>query len=653
MTDDVDTQVGDRLVGRVLDGRYRVGARVAKGGMATVYQALDMRLDRTVALKIMHDGLGDDAQFARRFVAEARAAAKLSHPNVVAVFDQGDDNGTLFLAMEYIRGRTLRDLIREHAPLSPARALDLLAPILSALSAAHDAGIVHRDIKPENVLLSDNGVVKVADFGLARAVSATGNTATQGLLMGTVSYLAPELVTDGSADARSDVYSSGILLYELLTGKKPHSGDTPIQVAYAHVHADVPAPSLLQPNIPPYVDALVQRATARDRDLRPADARVLSRQVRRVRSALEEGLPDDPELTGDLTVPIHQIRQDSDYDDGYTREVTPTTPVSALRHETIVVPVAHGRPTGQPATRKPPPPVRRRPGRGLIALIIILLAAVGLGTSAWYYGIHRYTTAPDLVKLTPAAAAVKAQESGLRTTLSNQDFSEDIPKGQVLSTDPKSGDRIIKDGEIQLTVSKGPERYRVPQLAGLDLDAANLALAPVKLVQGQVNEQYNETVPAGRVVAFYPRFDMVVAPNTAVNFVVSKGKKPIGVPDFTGKTYREANKALRKLGFGVTRTEQYDAKVPQGAVISQTPKSGTLFAKDKVQLVVSKGPPLVDVPNVKRKSLADAQRILTQAGFQVKVEKAPLNLGLNIVAAQSPGAGQKVRPGSLITVTVL
>ncbi|WP_405057822.1 Stk1 family PASTA domain-containing Ser/Thr kinase [Kribbella sp. NBC_01505] len=653
MTDDVGTQVGDRLVGRVLDGRYRVGARVAKGGMATVYQALDMRLDRIIALKIMHDGLGDDAQFARRFVAEARAAAKLSHPNVVAVFDQGDDNGTLFLAMEYIPGRTLRDLIREHAPLSPARALDLLAPILSALSAAHDAGIVHRDIKPENVLLSDTGTVKVADFGLARAVSATGNTATQGLLMGTVSYLAPELVTDGSADARSDVYSSGILLYELLTGNKPHSGDTPIQVAYAHVHADVPAPSLVQPSIPPYVDALVQRATARDRDLRPADARVLSRQVRRVRSALEEGLPDDPELTGDLTVPIHQIRQDSDYDDGYTREVTPITPVSVLKHETIVVPVEHGRPTGQPAARKPPPPVRRRPGRGLIALILILLAAIGVGTSAWYYGIHRYTTAPDLVKLTAASAAVEAEKVGLKTTLANQEYSEEVPKGQVVSTDPKSGERIRKDGEINLTVSKGPERYRMPQLTGLDLDAANRAIAPIKLVQGQVKEQYSETVPIGQVVDFYPRFDMVVAPNTAVNFVISKGKQPIAVPDFTGKTYREANKALRKLGFVVNRTDQYDEKVAEGAVISQTPKGGTLHAKDKVQVVVSKGPPLVDVPNVKRKSLADAQRILTTAGFQVKVEKAALNIGLNIVAAQNPGAGQKVRPGSTITVTVL
>ena len=649
MTDDVDTQVSDRLVGRVLDGRYRVGARVAKGGMATVYQALDMRLDRTVALKVMHDGLGDDAQFARRFVAEARAAARLSHPNVVAVFDQGDDDGTLFLAMEYVPGRTLRDVIREEAPLSPARALDLLAPILSALSAAHDAGIVHRDIKPENVLLSNKGTVKVADFGLARAVSATGNTATQGLLMGTVSYLAPELVTDGSADARSDVYSAGILLYEMLTGNKPHSGDTPIQVAYAHVHADVPAPSSEQPSIPPYVDALVQRATARDRDLRPADARVFSRQVHRVRSALEEGVPDDPELTGDLTVPIQQIRHDSGYDDGYTRGVPEAADEKVLRHDTIVVPVEKGRPTGTPV--KAPP--RRPKGRGLVALILVLAAAIGVGSAAWYYGIHRYTSTPNLVNMAPAAAAVKAEQSGLRTTLDNQDFSEDVAKGQVMGTDPAAGDRIRKGGEIGLTVSKGPERYRVPQLVGLDLDAAQQALSPIKLITGQINEVYSESVPRGRVIAISPKFNTVVKPGTAVNVAVSKGKKPINVPDMTGKTYRDANKALRKLGFVVGRTERYDEKVAEGRVISQNPNSGTLFAKDKIQLVVSKGPPLRDVPNVKTKSTADAQRILTDAGFIVRVDKAPYNLGLNIVAAQSPGAGKKAQPGSTVVITVL
>ncbi|TWD83442.1 serine/threonine-protein kinase [Kribbella amoyensis] len=688
MTDDVDTQVGDRLVGRVLDGRYRVGARVAKGGMATVYEALDMRLDRVVALKVMHLGMGDDAEFGRRFVAEARAAARLSHQNVVAVFDQGEDDGTLFLAMEYVPGRTLRDVIRQHAPLSPGRALDLLLPVLSALSAAHDAGIVHRDIKPENVLISHDGTVKVADFGLARAVTTTGQTATQGLLMGTVSYLAPELVTDGSADARSDVYSAGILLYELLTGSKPHTGETPIQVAYAHVHTDVPPPSQVQPDIPPYVDALVQRATARDRDHRPSDARVLSRQVRRVRSALEEGLPDDPELTGDLTIPLQQLREEGGYDDdGYTRgagyvehrpneydadEYGPGRYGYAesegygrgqerpRRNDTIIVPVDRGRDPGQASGRGSGSgstprvqPIQPRRGRGLIALIVVLALALGVGSAAWYYGIHRYTATPVLLNLSAAEANTKAGELGLRTTLRGQDFSETVPRGQVMSTEPGPGDRIRKSGEVGLIVSKGPERYRVPQLAGLETDAAKRAIEALKLVTGKVTEAYSETVPVGRVITFTPKFDTVMKPGNTVNLWVSLGRKPIQVPDLTGKPFKEANRTLRKAGFGIERTDAYDEKVPAGSVVSQTPKDGTLFARDKVKLVVSKGPPLVEVPNVRRKQLAEAQKLLTDAGFKVKVEKAPFHLGLNLVAGQNPAAGQKAQPGTTITVTIL
>src|SRR3954453_5194823 len=305
------------MIGRVLDGRYRVGSRVARGGMATVYEAVDLRLDRVCALKIMHAGLGDDDDFAGRFVREARSAARLSHPNVVAVFDQGDDSGTLFLAMEYVPGHTLRDMIRKEAPMPAAKALTMIDPVLSALAAAHHAGMIHRDVKPENVLLADDGRVKVADFGLARAVSAeTQHTATGGVLIGTVSYLSPELVADGRADARSDVYSAGVVLYEMLTGRKPHEGESPIQVAYKHVHEDVPSPSDRVPGLPGYVDALVARATARDRDLRPADARVLLHQVRRVRAALDHGVVEDPELTADLapTVPVaRDTRDDIDY----------------------------------------------------------------------------------------------------------------------------------------------------------------------------------------------------------------------------------------------------------------------------------------------------------------------------------------------------
>ena len=287
--------LADPLTGHLLDGRYRIGPRIARGGMAAVYEAVDIRLDRVCAVKTMHRSLGDDAEFADRFTREARAAARLSHPNVVNVFDQGEDptveGGTLYLVMELVPGHTLRDVIRAEAPMPPAQALALLEPVVSALAAAHRAGVIHRDIKPENVLIADDGRVKVADFGLAKAVTTdTRHTATGGVLIGTVSYLAPELVVDGTSDARADVYAAGVVLYELLTGRKPHEGESPIAVAYKHVHEDVPPPSEAVPGIPPYVDALVARATARDRVQRPADAGVLLHQLHRVAQAVAGGV---------------------------------------------------------------------------------------------------------------------------------------------------------------------------------------------------------------------------------------------------------------------------------------------------------------------------------------------------------------------------
>ena len=338
------TAVGDPLVGRLLDGRYQITQRLARGGMATVYRAVDMRLTRTVAVKVMHIGLGDEAEFARKFDREARAAAKLSHPNVVSVFDQGQDlegpNSRPYIVMEYVEGQTLRDVLNREAPLPPARALELMEPVLAALAAAHDAGLVHRDVKPENVLISDRGRIKVADFGLAKAVSSQSSTATQGLLIGTVSYLPPELVVAGRADARSDVYSAGVVLFELLTGRKPHTGDTPIQIAYAHVHRDVPPPSVgpTGGRIPPYLDALVTRATARDANRRQPDAKVFLAQVRRARIALQQGLADDPELTRELraeprpgagspSARPRRLRSDPDGADSGARCPGPASPV--------------------------------------------------------------------------------------------------------------------------------------------------------------------------------------------------------------------------------------------------------------------------------------------------------------------------------------
>ncbi|HWU22728.1 MAG TPA: protein kinase, partial [Nocardioides sp.] len=367
--------VSDPNSGRILHGRYRIGGRIARGGMASVYEATDLRLDRTIAVKIMHAGLGDgtsgEHDFADRFVREARAAAKLSHPNIVAVYDQGtDDSGaapTVYLAMEYVPGHTLRDTIAKEAPMAPEKALSLLEPVLSALAVAHRAGIVHRDVKPENVLIatdphSGTSRIKVADFGLAKAVSAdTQHTITQGVLIGTVSYLAPELVVEGIADARVDVYSAGVILFELLTGTKPHTGDSPIQVAYAHAHNDVPAPSSRVPGIPAYVDALVARATTRDRSLRPADAGVLLHHVRRVQSALRQGLAVDDELVDDL---LPQSRSHTDPSSAGQRVDTTPEPLEQLRgaaddHRTQVIEVP---PPPSPPRRLPPPvPVTQPP----------------------------------------------------------------------------------------------------------------------------------------------------------------------------------------------------------------------------------------------------------------------------------------------------
>src|SRR5512139_3587219 len=435
------------MIGRVLDGRYRVGSRIARGGMATVYEATDLRLDRVCALKVMHTGLGDDDDFAARFVREARHAARLSHPNVVSVFDQGDDHGTVFLAMEYIPGHTLRDLIRKEAPMAPAKALSLIEPVLSALAAAHEAGLIHRDVKPENVLLADDGRVKVADFGLARAVSAeTQHTATGGVLIGTVSYLAPELVVDGKADARSDVYAAGVIIYEMLTGRKPHEGDSPIHVAYKHVHEDVPPPSRLVPGIPPYVDALVARATARDRELRPADAQVLLHQVRRVRGALDHGVLDDPELTQDLTPTQHVDRGDSiDYVTEDAPTIVPTAGAAAALagrtwdggHEgTTVIGGAGGmlptRPRSAddedgPGSSEGP----RRSRKGPLLLALVLLLATVAGLAGWYYGMGRYTTTPGVINLSVSQAKQKVEAAGLGFEVGDQAFSETVTAGSV------------------------------------------------------------------------------------------------------------------------------------------------------------------------------------------------------------------------------
>ncbi|GAA4721375.1 Stk1 family PASTA domain-containing Ser/Thr kinase [Nocardioides conyzicola] len=651
--------VADPMTGRVLERRYRIGPRIARGGMASVYEATDLRLDRTVAVKVMHPGLGDDNEFAERFVREARSAARLSHPNVVAVYDQGDDDGIVFLAMELIPGHTLRDVVRKEAPMSPARALALMEPVLSALAAAHRAGLVHRDIKPENVLIADDGRVKVADFGLAKAISTdTQHTATGGVLIGTVSYLAPELVVSGRADARADVYAAGVVLYELLTGAKPHEGETPIQVAYKHVHEDVPPPSRLEPGIPAYVDALVARATARDRELRPADAAVLLHQVHRVSHALAEGVLDDADLTADLT----PLRLQVEAVEAPSPDDTAPEPFDHVELAAMTAPIrTMDRPPPdrpRPARPAPPtdqPPVGRRSRKGLVLLLVALLLIVGGGVGAWWFLDGRYTSTPGVLGMTQKSAERQLDAAGLDTEVGDPAYSETVAAGRVVSTDPEPGSKVLTGGTVTIVLSLGKERYDVPKLKGLTEDEAQDALTATHLGFGSTTEKWSDTVAAGIVLSSSPKVGTTLRPDSPVDLVVSKGPQPVKLQDWVGKDADDALAWFKAKGLkGKVTKEEYSDDVADGDVISMDPPGGTTVHRgDAVSMVVSKGPELVEVPSVRGEGVEAATQKLEGLGFKVVTQNASGSLGLGFVWSQSPGGGDMVAPGSTITLSLI
>ncbi|WP_307836088.1 Stk1 family PASTA domain-containing Ser/Thr kinase [Phycicoccus sonneratiae] len=644
---------GDALIGRTLDGRYRVLSRIADGGMATVYLAVDERLEREVALKVMRPHLVHDETFVSRFRREARSAAALSHPNVVAVYDQGQDDGSVFLAMEYVPGLTLRDVLREEGTLSPRAALDVLEAVLLALAEAHGKGLIHRDVKPENVIINDNGTVKVADFGLARAVSSQTMTSSSGVLLGTVAYLSPEQVERGVADARSDVYAAGLMLFEMLTGTKAFTGETPIHVAYQHVHGGVPMPSDRVPGLPPALDELVAVATSRDPDERPTDAADFLTLVRRTRATLTPAVldarPDGAAALAAASVPT-------------------STAALPVRDRSAVAPVAApggsgGRGGSGASARTTAIALPREPLEGVVvagggrrgrnwwpaAFASMLLAAA----TAWFFflGPGATATVPSVLDRPQDQAVTAVQAAHLDPTVSEA-FSEDVPKGTVMGADPQVGATVRRGSEVVLTVSKGPERYAVPTLAGSSLAEAKRQLAATNLALGKVTEAFSEKVPEGQVVSSSPKAGASVKRDAAVALVVSKGRQPIKVPDFTGKSAQDAEKQLSDLGLTVDAAKQENSDtVKKGDVISQSPRDGTLFKGDTVTLVVSKGPVLVDVPNVVGKQVDEARRILEGAGFRVDV-RSGLGGSTGPVLAQRPSSGKQPK-GSTIVLLVI
>jgi len=649
----MDTQVRDPLVGSVVDGRYRVERKIARGGMATVYEALDLRLDRIVALKVMHPSLAEDAGFVSRFEREAKSAARLSHPNVVSVFDQGVDGDIVFLAMEYVSGRTVRDVLRSNGPLTSAQALVILEPVLEALEAAHRAGFVHRDVKPENVLISDDGRIKVADFGLARTIaSSTSTAATQGMLIGTVAYLSPEQVERGIADARSDVYGAGILLYEMLTGAVPHGGDTPLAVAYQHVNADVPLPSAVRADIPVSVDALVSQATRRDPDERFGSALEFREAAHAVRASLPAATPLSARDT--MVMPSATAHPS---DPGATvalrpLAVAPVAAVPAAAPAAPIPPVAQGTPA--PPAQPPAAKKRKRRWKGPIIALVILALAVAGGAGAWWFGTARYVPVPTVVNLTETAATAKLATVDLKLSVSARQFSETVKSGLIISSNPAATAEARKGSAIAVVVSKGPERYEVPAVAGSTVDDATAVLTDNSLKVAGQKKVYDEKVKAGLVVGTDPDEGTALKRNAAVTLLVSRGPKPVDIPKLIGDDGAASIKALKALGLKVTTSDDYSDSIDAGNVVSVDPSSGTTVAKGStVNVVLSKGPPPVTVPNVVDLDRDLAISKLKAAGLTVKIEE-PLNVTpLNRVLKQSPEAGAVVPQGSSVTIQIV
>lgn len=631
----MDTTLQDPLVGQLLDGRYRVDARIAVGGMATVYRAMDTRLDRVLALKVMHPALATDASFVERFIREAKSVAGLAHPNVVGVFDQGAQGQYVYLAMEYVAGCTLRDVLRERGALQPRAALDILEPVLAALGAAHRAGFVHRDMKPENVLIGDDGRVKVADFGLVRAVGTVTNTT--GSVLGTVSYLAPEQIERGTADTRADVYACGVVLYEMLTGAKPHTGDSPAQVIYQHLNEDVPAPSALVPGLAPELDELVASAAARDPEVRPFDAVALLAESRRARAGLSDAQLD--------AVPPQALAEVRD----------------AAEDRTSVIPrvLPPGQGTAHHTSRlempPPEPPVRRTgplggPRRGIVAAVVAVLLVLGIGGGVWYINSGQFTHVPSVLGLSEQAAKGRLSDAGLEVKGVERAYSDTVGRGKVIGSDPKPAARIRGNGSVTLVVSRGPEIVKVPDVEGVALAEARRKLAKAGLVPGMTTKEFSEDAEAGEVVRTDPEAGTERRADSAIAIVVSKGS-PVDVPDVTGLSVEDATDALDEEGLKAkVLPGRVNSSEDAGDIAEQSPTEGREAAEgDTVTLTVSKGPQMIDVPDVTGKDVDDARSELEDAGFEVEVDRPFLGIS-DTVASQSVDGGDRAPEGSTITI---
>ncbi len=676
-------------IGQLLDGRYLVESHVARGGMATVYLARDVRLERLVALKIAHPELARDREFVDRFIGEARAVARLSSPNVVAVFDQGSTGDLNYIVMEYVPGPTLRELLVARGSLNPREALDIIERVLAGLGAAHDAGIIHRDVKPENVLLGNGTSVKVADFGLARAESGISHTRS-GLLIGTAAYLAPEQVTSNAADQRTDVYAAGVMLFEMLTGQQPHTGETPLAVAYQHVTSVVPAPSSAKPDLPPALDALVALGTSRDPDLRPADARHYLHAIKEVR----RGMPLPPVTRRDLPTagPAGKPGGNAAAANGSGAGVSPAElarPVgvaglvgAANGAGAVAVGQAYGLSTAQyPASGSPAanrtlvvpvggePDLAGRyqggPGRPyreprlqhwlfsrriaiVLAVVVAVLAASGL---AWWLAAGQYTTVPSVAGMTVSTASGDLTNAGLHPVIGPGRNSDTVPAGQVIATDPPTGDRVGHGGTVDIIPSLGPVMVTMPPVTGEGIDPAEQAVRKAGLNFSRPSYQTSASIAAGLVISTTPPAYQHWPKNKPVQLVVSKGQP---LPNFVGQQIAIAQAVAVAGGYSINAVGDNTSTQPAGTVTGQSPSPGTPITSGEVvtlQVSTGQGSPggqgEVAIPDVQGMTESQAETVLQAAGFNVQVSQGLIG---QTVTSYSP-TGQ-APAGTTITITI-
>jgi eukaryotic-like serine/threonine-protein kinase len=612
------------LSGQLIANRYLIKSFVASGGMASVYRAEDQVLEREVALKVIHPHLATDKSFVEKFRREAKMAASLSHPNLVNVFDQGTDKQIIFLVMEFVPGINLRDALNDFGALTADRALEILEPLTAGLAAAHSAGILHRDLKPENVFLSDSGSVKLGDFGLAREISSHTQT---GAVVGTAAYLSPELVLRGQADARSDIYSLGVMAFEMLTGKQPYSGDQAVQIAYQHANNNIPAPSSLNPQVPELLDEIVLWATARNPNDRPANAQELLPIISRAKSDIKKGLTTTFEdlgltraITEDFVAPagatevIGELEQDQGYErsDGFVKLAK----------------------------------ANRRSGR-LVVITTLLAVFVSIGAGWWFSaGPGGQASIPELEGRSLEVAISALEPIGLKVT-QQQEHNAQVPIGLVTRTEPVAGTQVPKQSEVIVFVSLGPKQVLVPEPLGLTLEQARELLVSTGLTPGSETFFYTDT-EAGQVFAFSQPTGTSLNEGSVVDLQVSLGP----VPDVAGSSGAQATERLEALGLTVTSVQVFSDDVASGQVVSIEASQKPLPESGSVTLNVSKGPEFVTMPNVVGETVAAARNALQALGLIVQIDTDQLStrFGVVKVTRQNPAASSRVRVGTQVTI---